>query len=146
MTRRFRLIPLALLLVVAAAQIAQAQGPRAPRVGVYNGYTIQGATTLDSLKVNWRAYPLLPPQLRDRTANGGSVLRFGPIGSCKFNLSVSGRVVARTAGESASAHAAERAARDQPVRLRVRARASPRPGGSSASRAARTCAASGRCR
>ena len=106
MRRHLRLIPLALLLVIAAAQIAEAQGARAPRTTPFERYTIQAATTLDALKVNWRAYPLLPSKLRDRTANGGSVLRFGPIGSCRFNLSISGRVVARAEGESASVHAA----------------------------------------
>lgn len=34
------------------------------------------------------------------------MLRFGPIGSCRFNMSISGRVVSRDADESASEHVA----------------------------------------
>lgn len=106
MRRRFHLIPLALLLAFAIAQIARAQTAPAPRTTPFERYTIQGSTTIDALKVNWRAYPLLPSKLPDRTRNGGSVLRFVPIGSCKFSLSISGRVVTRTEGESSTVHAA----------------------------------------
>lgn len=108
MTRRLPLLALVLLLAGIAAQVAHAQLSRAPRTTPYERYTIQGATGLDDLKVNWRAYPLLPSSLRDRTRNGGAVLRFGPIGSCRFNLSVFGQIVPRREGDDAAAHNAER--------------------------------------
>lgn len=72
----------------------------------YNRYTINDSSTLQGLDVNSRAYLLLPQRLRDRTRNGGPVLRFGPIGSCRFNLSISADVDTRDPDESASEHVA----------------------------------------
>lgn len=104
---RLRLIFLAAMLAaVTTVATAQAQSSRTPSVGVYNGYTLSGTTRLDDATVGFRAYPLLPQKLRDRTRNGGPVLRFGPIGSCRFNLSISARVVTRDAAESATDHVA----------------------------------------
>lgn len=101
-----RILALALPLVLLAATLAQAQGPRTRAVTPYNKYTISGQTKLGSIDVGYRAYMLLPQKLRDRTANGGPVLRFGPIGSCNFNVSIAARVAARSGDETAGERAA----------------------------------------
>lgn len=101
-----RILALALLLALLAASLAHAQGPRPQSVTPYSKYTISGQTELGSVDVGYRAYMLLPQKLRDRTANGGPVLRFGPIGSCNFNLSIAAKVVPRTGDENAGERAA----------------------------------------
>ena len=108
---RTRLILITLLASLAAAAHAQAQSSRPPSTTPYSKYTLAGASTLNGAKLNFRAYALLPTKLPDRTANGGSVLRFGPIGSCKFNLAISAKVVARDATETAG----QRVARLRPA-------------------------------
>jgi hypothetical protein len=96
-----------------SALIAMAAVPAhaAPEPTPYGRYTLSGATKLSGLNVNYRAYTLLPAKLPDKTANGGAVLRFGPIGSCRYQLSISIRVVPREDGETAS----ERSARLLPA-------------------------------
>lgn len=105
-----RALALALAITVAIAVVAHAAS-RSPAPTSHSGYTIKGTTTVGALKVNYRAQALLPASLRRRSANGGPVLRFGPIGSCRFNLSVSARVVARSGDETA----ADRVARLRPA-------------------------------
>ena len=103
MTMRTRLVLtslFALVAVLAATTTAPAQGP-VPTPTAYNKYTLSGTSTVGTVRAGFRAYALLPKSLPDRTANGGPVLRFGPIGSCRFNLSISAKVVARGPAETA---------------------------------------------
>jgi hypothetical protein len=86
----------ALLSATAAIALAASKKPTP-----YGRYTLSGSRQLSGLTVNYRAYALLPTKLPDRTANGRSVLRFGPIGSCRYQLGISIRVVSRTGSESA---------------------------------------------
>jgi hypothetical protein len=95
------IIALTLLAALAAAALAASKKPTP-----YGRYTLSGSRQLSGLTVNYRAYALLPTKLPDKTANGGSVLRFGPIGSCRYQLSISIRVVSRVGGESADDHVA----------------------------------------
>jgi hypothetical protein len=104
-----RLLPLvAVLGLLALAPPAPASHDVTP----YNRYTLLDETTLQPLDVNIRAYMLLPQSLRDRSRNRGPVLRFGPIGSCRFNMSIPADVDARDSSESAS----QRVARLLPAR------------------------------
>lgn len=99
-------LPAGVLAVALAALSSAPVAAAAPAVTPYNRYTLAGSTTLGTAKVNYRSSLLLPRKLNDRTANGGPVLRFGPIGSCRFNMSISATVSARSATETATAHAA----------------------------------------
>lgn len=94
------------LTLAAALALAAPTALAAPAVTPYNRYTITGSTTLGSQKVQYRSYLLFPKKLTDRTANGGPVLRFGPIGSCRFNLSIGAAVSARDVTQTAATHAA----------------------------------------
>ena len=103
---RIRLTLLTLLIAVGLTAAANGQAQRTPRTTPLGGYTLAGSTTLDDLNVDFRAYAILPTKLTDRTANGGAVLRFGPIGSCHFNLSIAARVRTRPPGTTAADRAA----------------------------------------
>ena len=101
-------------LALAAAAVLAPAALATPAVTPYNRYTINDASTLAGLKVEFRNYLLFPKKLTDKTANGGPVLRFGPIGSCRFNLSVSANVTSRDVAETAVAHAARLQPADAP--------------------------------
>jgi hypothetical protein len=112
MTRRrirfaVALAALALVVAISATALAASNKPTP-----YGRYTLSGSTKLSGLTVGYRAYALLPSKLPDKTANGGPVLRFGPIGSCKYQLSISIRVVPRDGSESASQRTARLLAAD----------------------------------
>jgi hypothetical protein len=105
-SRHIRL-PAALLAVMTLLVAAPATASAASsKPTAYGRYTLSGSRLLSGLTVNYRAYALLPTKLPDKTANGGSVLRFGPIGSCRYQLSISIRVVSREGSESADDHVA----------------------------------------
>ena len=92
--------------VSALALTAAVPAQAATRPTPFLKYTLSGTGTVSGSPIGYRAYALLPQKLPDLTANGGSVLRFGPIGSCRFNLSVSLKVVERSGDETAAARAA----------------------------------------
>lgn len=99
-------VPLAFVLLAVLTSASIAQAARVPKPTPYDRYTLAGVSRIDSATVGFRAYAILPRRLPDRTVNGSPALRFGPIGSCRFNLSISAKVVERVPGETATARAA----------------------------------------